>query len=101
MPEPLRVDPVEVRLTGGRIEGHAGEFLTAHQSAHQQAGQVSIGSGAASAALAQMLGAWENAGAHFATQHAKHADNHHQAAAEYVSTDTDGAASISGAGTTL
>lgn len=97
MLEPLRVDPVELRLAGGRIEGHAGEFLTTHQSTHERAGQLSIGSGAASAALAQMLGAWETTGAHFATQHTKHADGHHQAAAEYASTDTDSAASISGA----
>ncbi|SRX93148.1 hypothetical protein MSP7336_01383 [Mycobacterium shimoidei] len=97
MPEPLRVDPTELHLIAGRLEGHTSDFLAAHSGSHWRAAQVSIGSGAASAALRQMLCKWEDDGGHFAARLTKHAEDHREAAVRYINTDTVGADAIDAA----
>ncbi|WP_264058343.1 hypothetical protein [Mycolicibacterium frederiksbergense] len=32
--EPLKVDPTELKLAAGQLDGQAAAFWTAHQSAH-------------------------------------------------------------------
>lgn len=61
--EPLKVDPTELRLTAGKLDGHASGFRTAHETAQSRASKTALGSGLAAAALPAMLEAWESDGA--------------------------------------
>lgn len=99
--EPLKVDPTELHVTAGQLDGQASEFLTAHQTAHSRASQTNLGSGLSKAALPQMLTAWEADSARFAKHFATHAEGHREAAAQYVQTDTTSAEGIDDAGAAL
>ncbi|MET0475980.1 MAG: type VII secretion target [Mycobacterium sp.] len=101
MPEPLKVSPSELHVAADKIDGHAVDFATAHQSTHQQAGLVALGTGLAGAALPHMLGVWESDGTHFGEHFTKHADGHRTAADAYALADDDGAARIGDAGSTM
>ncbi|WP_422745630.1 WXG100 family type VII secretion target [Mycobacterium sp. WMMD1722] len=96
--EPLRADPVELRATATRVEGHAGEFRSAQDAARSRAGEVSLGSGAAGAALAGLSAAWEAETARFEVSARKHAQGHREAADAYERTDVEGAGWIGEAG---
>ncbi|ORW09775.1 hypothetical protein AWC14_21355 [Mycobacterium kyorinense] len=97
----LRVDPTELHLTATQLEAHADEFSAAHQQAHSRASQVSIGSGAARAALPQMLEEWAISGTRFKEHHIRHADGHREAADRYIQADDRGADQIEDAGSAL
>lgn len=101
MPEPLKVDPAELRLFAGRLDSHASDFSSAHQKAHAGASQVVLGSGLAGAALPEMLAAWETDGARFGKHFGAHAGDHRQAANGYERTDGNSAGRISDAGSGL
>lgn len=99
--EPLNVDPDELRMAADRLDTHASEFLSNHQSTHGRAGQVKLGSGLAGAALPEMLAGWEADGARFGKHFGAHAEGHKTAAAKYVRTDTGNAGGITDAGSGL
>jgi hypothetical protein len=99
--EPLKVDPTELHVTAGQLDGHSSDFLTAHQTAHSRAGHANLGSGLSKAALPQMLAVWEADAARFAKHFATHAEGHREAATQYVKTDTAGADEIDDAGAAL
>jgi hypothetical protein len=99
--EPLKVDPTELHVTADRLDGHSSDFLTAHQTAHSQASQANLGSGSSTAALPQMLAAWEADTARFAKHFTTHAEGHREAATRYTKTDTAGADGIDDAGAAL
>ncbi|HKP39622.1 type VII secretion target [Mycobacterium sp.] len=99
--EPLKVDPTELHLTADQLDGHASDFLTAHQTAHSQASQVNLGAGLSTAALPHMLAAWETDSARFAKRFATNAEGHRDAATRYVKTDTASADGIDDAGAAL
>ncbi|SLE48164.1 WXG100 family type VII secretion target [Mycobacteroides abscessus subsp. massiliense] len=92
--EPLNVDPDELRVTADRLDTHASEFLSSHQSSHSRAGQVQLGSGLAGAALPEMLAGWEADGARFGKHFGVHAEGHKTAAANYVRTESGNAGGI-------
>lgn len=92
--EPLKVDPTELHLAAGRIEGHATDFQDVHQTAHWRASEARLGSGLAGAALPAMLAEWEADGARFGKHFNGHAEGHRGAATQYVDTDTDNAEGI-------
>ncbi|MGV0788391.1 type VII secretion target [Mycolicibacterium sp. XJ2] len=99
--EPLKVDPVELRMTADQLDGQAGGFRSAHQTAQARAGNAVLGSGASAAALPRMVVAWEADGARFAEEFTKHARAHRAAADSYVRTDAGGAEVIEDAGSAL
>lgn len=101
MPKSLDVDPVKLHQAAGQIDEHAGDFTTAHQEAHSQAGLCSLGSGAAADALTQMLQTWEADGARFTKAHITHADDHRQAANAYLRVDGAEADAIDTTGSAL
>jgi hypothetical protein len=99
--EPLKVDPTELHVTAGRLDAHSSDFLTAHQTAHSHASQANLGSGLSTAALPQMLAAWEADSARFAKHFTRHAEGHREAATRYAKTDTASADEIDDAGAAL
>ncbi|WP_094289461.1 type VII secretion target [Mycobacterium lehmannii] len=99
--EPLKVDPIELRMTADKLDGQASGFETAHQAAQARAGSTALGSGASAAALPKMVAAWEADGARFAADFTKHARAHRAAADSYVRTDAGGAEGIEDAGSAL
>lgn len=99
--DPLKVDPTELHVTADQLDGHASDFLAAHQTAHSQASQVNLGSGLSTGALPQMLTAWEADGARFGKHFATHAEGHREAATRYVKTDTASADGIDDASAAL
>ncbi len=99
--EPLKVDPAELHMLASQIEGHAGEFQTAHQSAHARAGGVALSSGLAATALPGMLAAWEDDATRFGKHFATNAESHRQAAARYTTTDNEGSGNITDAASRL
>jgi lysine/ornithine N-monooxygenase len=99
--EPLKVDPTELHLTADQLDGHASDFLSAHQTAHSRASQAALGSGQSAAALPLMLTAWETDSARLSRRFATNAEGHREAAARYVETDTAGADEIDDASSAL
>lgn len=99
--EPLRVSPSELRVAAEQLDGQAGSFAEKHQEAHARAGGTALGSGQASAALPQMLAAWEEQGVNFGAHFTRHAEGHRQAATGYDKTDETAAAGIDDAGSEL
>jgi hypothetical protein len=85
-------------VAADKIDGHAADFAAAHQAAHRQVGQVVLGSGAASAALPQMLAAWDRDSTQFSERFARHAEGHRKAANAYVQADDGGADRIGDVG---
>lgn len=98
--EPLRVDPEELGMAAGQLEGQAGSFATDHEAAHAKAAGVTLGS-ASGAALAGMLSAWESERVQFGAAFTGHADAHREAAGRYVQGDDGGAAAIDGAASSM
>ncbi|BCI51613.1 hypothetical protein NIIDNTM18_08910 [Mycolicibacterium litorale] len=96
--KPLKTDPTELRMTADQLEGHAGEFRTAHQAAQSRASKAALGSGSAAAALPEMLAAWEADGAQFDEHFTRHARGHREAADAYLGTDAGSADRINDAG---
>ncbi|MFL0294618.1 ESX-1 secretion-associated protein [Mycobacterium sp. SMC-18] len=96
--DPLKVDPIELRMTADRLDGHSSDFSTEHLKAHAAASQAALGSGLSAAALPEMLAAWEADGAHFGERFASHAEGHRGAAGAYERTDSSGAARITDTG---
>ncbi|MFV8173539.1 ESX-1 secretion-associated protein [Mycolicibacterium peregrinum] len=101
MPEPLKVDPSELHVTAGNIDSHAAVFAQTHRSTHEQAGQVALGAGPASAALPAMLAAWESDAISFGEHFTKHAEGHRAAATAYSRTDANGGERVGDASSAL
>jgi hypothetical protein len=99
--DPLKVDPAELHLTANQLDGHASDFLTAHQAAHSRASHAALGSGLSAAALPQMLTAWEAESARLGKHFATNAEGHREAATRYVKIDTAGAEGIDDASAAL
>ncbi|OBB77137.1 type VII secretion target [Mycobacterium sp. 852014-52144_SCH5372336] len=99
--EPLKVDPIELRMTANQLDGQAGGFRSAHQAAEARAGNAVLGSGASAAALPKMVASWEADGSRFVEEFTKHARAHRTAADSYVRTDAAGAEGIEDAGSAL
>lgn len=99
--EPLKVDPIELRMTADKLDGQASGFRTTHQAAQSRAGSAALGSGSAAAELPKMLAAWEGDGARFADHFARHARGHREAADSYAHTDARSADGIEEAGSAL
>lgn len=100
MGEPLRVDPEELGMTAGQLEGHGVTFAADHEAAHTKAAGVTLGA-ASGVALAGMLSAWEEERAQFGAVFTGHADAHREAADRYVQGDAGGAADIDGAASSM
>lgn len=100
MGEPLRVDPEELGVAAGRLEGHGLSFVADHEAARAKAAGVSLGA-ASGAALAGMLSAWEDERARFGAVFVGHADAHREAAGRYVQSDTEGSEAIDDAASAM
>jgi hypothetical protein len=74
-----------------RLDGHANDFLIAHYGAHALASVVALGSGAAGAALPEMLSTWADEGLRFGERYVAHAAGHREAANAHVQTEGLGA----------
>ena len=99
--DPLKVDPTELNLTADQLDGHRSDFLSAHETAHSRASHAKLGSGLSTAALPQMLAAWETDSARFGKHFATNAQGHREAAAQYVKTDNSSADGIDDASAAL
>ncbi len=93
MGESLRVDPDDLGMNAGQLEGHGASFAADHEAAHTKAAGVSLGS-TSGAALAGMLSAWENERVQFSAVFTDHADAHREAARRYVHGDIAGTEAI-------
>lgn len=100
MGEPLRVDPEELGISAGQLDGQAGSFHAEHEAAHVKAAGVALGS-ASGAALKEMLSGWEAERAQFGEVFTGHADAHREAAGRYVQGDAGGAEAIDSAASSL
>ena len=101
MPQPLEVSPSELHATADSIDSHGADFASTHRRTLHGVGQVSLGTGPASAALPQLLAAWETDGAHFGEHFTKHAAGHRAAADAYLHTDNTSAERVNTTNPTL
>lgn len=99
--EPLKVDPTELVLAAGQLDGQAAGFRAAHQSAHARASHAALGAGTSAAALPGMLAAWERDGIRYDRQYTSLSEKHRAAAAKYAATDDQESADIDNAGSAL
>lgn len=99
--EPLKVDPTELVLAAGQLDGQAAGFRAAHQSAHARASHAALGAGTSAAALPGMLAAWESDGIRYDRQFTSLSEKHRAAAAKYAATDDQESADIDNAGSAL
>lgn len=96
MPEtPLEVNADELRASANEIHSHACTFTSAHETAYALAGRVSLGSGVSTAALSEMLAAWDQHRTVFGAEFARHAERHRAAADGYETIDEHGGQDIS------
>jgi hypothetical protein len=101
VPEPLRVDPAQLRMTAESLSSHAEWFLAKYTQTEAMAGHVTLGASKAAAALPAMLAEWQTTGQRFAQRHVQHADGHRVAAEAYTRTDTGASGEIEAAGRTV
>jgi WXG100 family type VII secretion target len=92
MADPLKVDPVDLRMSSDHMDMHHGELLGAHTVAdgaieEAQAGWV----GASAAALQSKLVEWQAATAEMCGDIAAHGEAFRTAADGYQTVDTDSA----------
>lgn len=99
--EPLKVDPTELVLAAGQLDGQAAGFRTAHQSAHARASHAALGVGSSAAALPGMLASWESDGVRYDRQFTSLSEKHRAAAAKYAATDDRESEDIDNAGSAL
>jgi uncharacterized protein YukE len=90
MAEGLRVDPVDVRVAGAQVDGHAESFLAGHAAANERIAASRGGFiGDSAAALAGLADYWKQESAAHHRELCEHAEDLRAAAAEYETTDTD------------
>lgn len=95
----VKVDPIDLYLSGSRTNQHAADLLAAHTSANSRAAEAHTGwVGASGAALTGLVESWHEftTGIHSTmTQHGDHftSSGHH-----YAATDTATARTIAEAG---
>lgn len=99
--EPLKVDPTELVLAAGQVDGQAAGFRTAHQSVHARASHAALGTSLSAGALPGMLAAWESDGIRYGQQFMSLAEKHRAAAAKYAETDDQQSDDIDIAGSAL
>ena len=92
MADPVKVDPVDLRMSSDHLDMHHGELLAAHTAANgameeAQAGWV----GTSAAALQTKLAEWQAVTAELCGDIAAHGEAFRTAAAGYESTDTNSA----------
>ncbi|MCV7420508.1 WXG100 family type VII secretion target [Mycobacterium yunnanensis] len=92
MPEDLRVDPIDLRLSSDHMDMHRSELAAAHTAANgdieaAQAGWV----GASGAALQAKLAEWQDVTVTLTTDIAAHGEAFTNAAQGYATVDHDGA----------
>lgn len=99
--EPLKVDPTELVLAAGQLDGQAAGFKSAHQAAHSRASHAALGASSSAAALPGMLASWESDGIRYDRQFTSLAEKHRAAAAKYAATDDQESDDIDDAGSAL
>jgi WXG100 family type VII secretion target len=92
MADPVKVDPIDLRMSSDHMDMHHFELLAAHTAANgaieeAQAGWV----GASAAALQTKLAEWQAVTTELCGDIAAHGEAFRSAAAGYESTDTDSA----------
>ena len=92
MADPVKVDPVDLRMSSDHLDMHHGELLAAHTAANgaieeAQAGWV----GASAAALQTKLAEWRAVTVELCGDIAVHGEAFRNAAAGYESTDANSA----------
>jgi uncharacterized protein YukE len=88
----LRVDPVDVRLAGEHVDGHAANFLVGHMVANARIAAAQRGFiGDSVAALAGLAAHWNEETANHHRELCEHAEDLRTAAGKYESTDADAA----------
>jgi uncharacterized protein YukE len=98
----LRVDPVEVRLAGGQVDGHAGDFLAGHVAANARIAAARRGFiGDSVVALGELAAHWNEESASHHRELCEHAEDLRAAAGIYEATDTDVATTIEAAAADL
>jgi WXG100 family type VII secretion target len=90
MADPVKVDPIDLRISSDHMDMHHAELLAAHTAANgaieeAQAGWV----GSSAAALQTKLAEWQAATAEVCDDIAAHSEAFRSAAAGYESTDTN------------
>jgi WXG100 family type VII secretion target len=95
MADPVKVDPIDLRMSSDHMDMHHGDLLTAHGAANgaieeSQAGWV----GASAAALQAKIAEWQSVTAELCGDIAAHSEAFRSAAAGYETTDTDGAEAL-------
>jgi WXG100 family type VII secretion target len=88
--EPVKVDPIDLRMSSDHMDMHHAELLAAHSAANDaieaaQAGWV----GASAAALQTKLAEWQGVTMELCGDIAAHGEAFRSAAAGYESTDAD------------
>lgn len=96
--EPLRVDPAKLQKEARRATDHARAFRSAHEASEVLAQEAQLGGGAAGAALAPMLQAWQTSKEAFGQLADDFAAAKRAAADRYTATDGDAGATIGDAG---
>lgn len=99
--EPLKVDPTELVLTAGQLDGQSAGFRTGHQSAHSRASHSALGAGLSAGALPGMLAAWESDSIRYEQKFTSLSDKHRAAAEKYAATDDQESDDIHNAGSAL
>jgi len=95
MTDPVKVDPIDLRMSSDHMDMHHGDLLAAHGAANgaieaAQARWV----GASAAALPAKLAEWQSITTELCTDIAAHSESFRNAAAVYGSTDANSAENL-------
>ncbi|WP_343709076.1 type VII secretion target [Mycobacterium sp.] len=98
MHQNLGVDSADVRLAGGQVDVHAGNFLAGHVAAHERIAGAQKGFiGDSAAALAELAAHWKEETASHHRELCEHTENLRTAAGKYETTDVDEMTNLDGA----
>lgn len=95
VPEPLKVDLVELRMSANHVDMHHGDLHQEHTAAHASIEDASAEwVGASALALQAALAEWQAHAAHMTNETAHHRDAFHTIADTYQTVDEDGAIEV-------
>ncbi|MBS9535111.1 WXG100 family type VII secretion target [Mycobacterium sp. M1] len=95
MPEPLKVDLTDLRMSANHVDMHHGDLHQAHTAAHGTIEDSSVEwVGASALALQAALAEWQAHSVHMTNETAHHRDAFHQIADVYQTVDEDGAIEV-------
>lgn len=88
MPKPLRVDPIDLRISANHMDVHHAELAASHMAANGEIEAAQIGwVGASGAALLGKFAEWQETTLALTSEIASHGAAFQATADDYVSTD--------------